>query len=765
MTVKIQFKITLESDYHIGAGYGGGPLIDSALFRNQDGLPIIRGTTLAGLLKDGLWRLLQSPLLQNERKCKNAGLVDSSFEYCGEGLGAQDSLCPLCLIFGTPAQKKFWRFSTARPANDEVVADSQIVQNVRINPQTGRAATAQLFSREESQPLEFLFTAESIGADDNTLGQAALLAAAARNVRALGRGRSRGSGACTISIENVEGLAIQAPVANWQEYLMETFSAYWLDGDRESDTSVEVRAFSLPEWDENGEAVCVQLVARLDEPLIISRNAEAGNNYNSAEYILGQTLRGAFAWRTISNGFHVDGNEENSKIFNRIFLRGGARFGNLYPAFVNRRSETLYPSVPMPRDAVTCKVFPGREPVGHGVWFGTQGNIFECPKCGSPLQNLKGFSILNNSDNVKYNPEFLNGFSPMSHIEMHPRIDPHTGRVREGDLFGYKVLDEGQFFVGEMIFAHPSAWETFKVLAGVVEHQPYSLQLGKANEKGYGKTTCWFEIKESLFANSIGDRFTEGESTTEFTMTFLSDVILQDPWGRYYSGFDSTWLADLLDLEEDQVQSVENAAFSRRHAVEGFNAKLGLPRWRDIAIAAGSTAVVHTGKPILIDQLRAIEANGVGLRKAEGFGRIVFNSPYQRDSVFNRFITIGENLPSKPEHLHQSEMRDWQEKLDDQNWKNCNHQAFIGVARWLYTNRTKSIQILISGMKNMGNQMPADIGQRMKDSQFEKDLGQGVELLIKMLEAIDSCSQEQQPEMVSMLADTLAANIRDEGGR
>ena len=49
MSLRLTFQITLESDYHISAGHGLGARVDSALLRDADGVPVIRGTALTGL--------------------------------------------------------------------------------------------------------------------------------------------------------------------------------------------------------------------------------------------------------------------------------------------------------------------------------------------------------------------------------------------------------------------------------------------------------------------------------------------------------------------------------------------------------------------------------------------------------------------------------------------------------------------------------------------------------------------------------------------
>src|SRR5437868_2867375 len=112
MAFTLTFEIALHSDYHISAGHGLGARVDSALLRDVDGVPVIRGTTVTGLLRDGLWRLVQLPPMQQYRRCKASGLIDQGERsYCGER-GSSKSECPLCRLFGSPMHPKRWRISS-----------------------------------------------------------------------------------------------------------------------------------------------------------------------------------------------------------------------------------------------------------------------------------------------------------------------------------------------------------------------------------------------------------------------------------------------------------------------------------------------------------------------------------------------------------------------------------------------------------------------------------------------------------------------------
>jgi CRISPR-associated protein Csx10 len=106
--VELNFQLEIKTDYHIGAGHGVGAMVDSALQRDGDRVPVLRGTTLVGLLRDGMWRLLQIPPLQkhfeehrkSEDERRNAERSEA-VAYCPDL-----DKCPLCRILGAPSQPK-----------------------------------------------------------------------------------------------------------------------------------------------------------------------------------------------------------------------------------------------------------------------------------------------------------------------------------------------------------------------------------------------------------------------------------------------------------------------------------------------------------------------------------------------------------------------------------------------------------------------------------------------------------------------------------
>jgi len=72
--------------------------------------------------------------------------------------------------------------------------------------------------------------------------------------------------------------------------------------------------------------------------------------------------------------------------------------------------------------------------------------------------------------------------------------------------------------------------------------------------------------------------------------------------------------------------------FAKTREIDGFHNYLGLPRWRDRALIAGSAAGIQIiddkfSNDDIVKKLEELEMTGIGLRRHEGFGQIVINHP------------------------------------------------------------------------------------------------------------------------------------------
>lgn len=752
----LTFEITLKSNYHIGAGYGKGFDVDSALLREADGTPALRGSELTGLARDGVYRLLKLPLLQKYP--------------ADETLGR---------LFGTSAQTKSWRFASAYP-QERCFQITQPVQRVCIDPRTRRAKPHELFSQEEGLAgQKFHFAVICPYNNAAALDEAAFLVAGIRNVRQLGRSRRRGLGECVIHLTGVDGIdeTLKTAGQSWEKWFLIRFDQVWLRGKPiENKMSTSKSAVELINV-YKGSTVRLRVIARLDEPLLIAQRVSAGNQFDTCLFIPGSVLLGALAGRAAQCSDLA--NPEMYSDFVSLFLRGGITFPMLYPAY--EYQNNLYPAIPAPFGLVTCSVVPlQRDSEGHGAY--PAGVYANCPKCDNRLEPVNGFIILKRG---------LYIYSPSLSSEMHINIDKITQRVVKGSLYGYTVLNAGQYFVGELHCAGEVVWQRLQEMTGIAERKPLTLQLGKARQRGYGQATVWLERcvnrPPDLIQWPLEKRVVD--PAQPIALTLLSDTVITNAWGQKTLGFGEDWLEALLELGPLEIQD----AYAQIKTVDGFNATLGLPRWRDTALSAGSMARISLKNPPgdWITQMQKLETEGIGLRRNEGYGRVVFNHPvYEHHENLKESdmpLDLQMRLHRGPEQ--NSFILSWEEKLEDLLPSKGNlDNRFTALARWLHGHSGMKPETLLNIFASEYNIETNEIvnykrsfgqpdeslitaigeqeyGQRAKDNFFTKDCKNEIRAIWKALTYLRKEDGQHWRCGIERLAGWINALTREKGGQ
>lgn len=707
MTLELTFLLELRSDYHISAGHGLGPSIDSALHRDVDGVPVLRGTTVTGLLRDSLRRLLSLPLLANWQSCVNLG-QSSCYDT-----GSQ-ALCPLCTIFGGPWAPRRWRNSSARPvglsepARIEVwtpgETGSLVAPHVRVNPRTRRAEARKLFFREEGDAnLRFEFSLHCEDSSDQGLDEAAWLMAAARNLRHLGAGRRRGRGECRVRL--IDAIGITSPTGQTaEEYLLERFKGLAGRGPADQESGASQDESNEQNWAvvAADKPYLMLITIRLDEPALISGKGVAGNEFESLDYIPGVALRGALAGRAASR-HQLRPGQEVYQAFVNCFCRGGVRFLPLYLANLSGSGEgaRLQVALPAPQDILSCETYPGfiedRDADTHGAasYAMDEDGRLRCPVCkrnGHDDVELKPFLGF-----LRLGPDASPAWEVERITEMHVAIEPDSGRAAEGALFSFDALAPGQYFCGLLTCQGEAQWQQFCRLVDLpVAGGELKLRLGKASRRGYGQASAWIEPLQIQSPHPwemapLDQRVTE--PVEGFVMTLLSDTIALDDWGRCLTELEgpdgAAWLERVLGLKVKVVRS-----FCASRPVDGRNAYLGLPRWRDIAIIAGSSF----GLKLVGDQdaatmrkaLARAEIEGIGARRNEGFGWVLFNHPLMHncEGVEPAIVPLPASLaPATQGREHpcwqDQDLDEWRSKLDDVDGKHFRYTEFEALARLL----------------------------------------------------------------------------------
>ncbi len=628
MTIQLRFRLEFKSDWHVGAGHGLGVRADAAIQRDPDGIPIISGATLKGLFRDALHDLRT---------------------HSGYGKDFPG------MILGSAEIESVWQFSEARPVDDEQLPrlepgddHAHIVTGVRVQPATRSAERGKLYQREMgSRALVFGFTIEGSWPTQELTDQEAVewLVVAARYIRRLGSRRRRGAGKCRIALDD---LGLQAELLTAFERRRREARPAKLELPRRSEV------FN-PQADRDETARRYRLFLRADNPLVVAQRPESGNVYETRVRIPGQTLRGALAKRV--NPARLD--DAGLETFLRLFVLGGVWFNDLLLWEPDDTGQAGHVVDMLPLGIVKC----ADGILGNTLILPSLKNLRDC-------RNYQAYAGLQDGWTATLRP---NAFQRTT--RMHVQVDPESKRADDGNLFAYDAIPRGSYFVGEITLQEDVMWPELSALLRANLEQPFELAVGKGRRRGYGACTAWIEPlpdddpplwTQMPLAARLGLL-----PPRQLVVTLVSDTILLDHWGRAIQRFEASWLADELRLNKDEFQIADSVVRSR--LVEGFDTLSGLPRWRDRALMAGSGVRFEVGFDPLgrLEHFADLERRGIGLRRNEGFGRIVFNHPWHTMSLQAEFaapIRLPETLAqSRPAtgNTRAEFLVEWRDLLDE----------------------------------------------------------------------------------------------------
>ncbi len=648
----LRFTLKFLSDFHLGTGKGSSE-VDSLLMRESDDLGspiIIKGTTIVGTLRQALYDLLQLPPFEKDRKCKSSGL-NSAHIYC---TGPRTDQCPICRILGTPEQEKRWYFSVGQPVANMA---TQMVTRSSIDRETRTSEDRKLFSYEAGgKDTKFSFSVEHDRSTIDVMKDAAYIVAGFRFIRSLGSSKRRGKGACIISLDSIEPEITKKAAQGW---FLEIFKQ--LHTGNKIDVQIEQ---SKQEISVESSEYMIEIVA--DEPILITQNMGSGNLYSGLDYIPGQTLRGAFAWKAIRGG--ILDTQEGRNIFKEMYERNKFQVSEIYPA----PDECEKAAIPIPLAMRFCEFYPNEHEVTHN---GESSNLCEsCKKKGihSKMDKIDGF----------IDPNILS-LQPDSTHDMHIAIDPGKRVVKRGNLYEYSSISKGTRFLGT---AHLEP-EIFAKFLKFLHHDVTTekdritihLHIGKATSRGYGKAHLTF-IPEvgalKIFTwEPIEKRILS--INKPIIMNFISDTVLRDKYGRYCNKITEALLNSLIGYK---TKICKNTV--RTKQIERFDASSGLPRWQDSAIIAGSVVefTLDDGDKISLEDIRKrlkdMEEKKIGLNTSTGFGMICFNHPIR---FYERHIGH-----------QQSPSTDNQESIELKSLKSLakeSKKSMVAIARLLYTGK------------------------------------------------------------------------------
>lgn len=371
----------------------------------------------------------------------------------------------------------------------------------------------------------------------------------------------------------------------------------------------------------------IKLTCSLGSAATLSSAPGAVSSYASPtlDWIPGTSVLGALAarWRK------QNGPSLNEKDFRDTFCSDSVRFETLLPVAADGHTVR-----PIPLSAHTCKSRPGWDAAAHGVvdLLLCDAVPTECAVegCGSPLEQYAGLCAGNAPGQFA---KFVHDVQMTAHNE----LDDETVTTREGRLFSRSGIAQASQFVGAISGDNPA-------LAHL--SNPGALRVGQNTRKrGVLEIDSWlagqsnFDYVRNMlgYESGVQARFDTMNPTPEqkdvlFTLTLVTDTILVDDWLRPVTVLDEDALKLLPGCPQLDVKL--KRAFCRSRRVSGWYKAHEMPRMDDLAISAGSCASFvanvtdSAGRDSLIDWLKGLEGEGLGLRRNEGFGRIVVCDPF-----------------------------------------------------------------------------------------------------------------------------------------
>lgn len=336
---------------------------------------------------------------------------------------------------------------------------------------------------------------------------------------------------------------------------------------------------------------CFALRIELLEDVVASQRSATQGGHRGLDYIPGAMLLGAAAAKL----YHTLDTETAYDLFHS----GAVRFGNGYPIC----HDSLAWPIP------NCWHHPKMEPATSG------GRLI-----ASAIQNFQfGNTFTTENGEKQIQPKQLrNGFvsmygdhvSPETDMRMKTAIEPGTGRVAQGQLFGYDSIQAGQAF-GAIIEFDPSAEGLADRLRDTLLGE---VQLGRSRSSEYGRV----QISPANFSWPSGRL---EPSSKLLTLWLLSDVALIDENGQ--PTLDPR--PEYLGLSQGEV--VWKNTFLRHRSYSPWNGKRQQPDLERFVLTQGSVIQLRSDTEYTADDLAGLE-HGVGLHREQGLGRVWVNPEF-----------------------------------------------------------------------------------------------------------------------------------------
>ena len=611
LTPQSQFLATLKltSDWHIGLGAGRPGEVDRLVQRDHDGLPFIPAKTLTGIWRDtcetvalgldngqvGGWSAWVMYLFGEQPAIATSAQVQANAHE------------PKAAALSIRAAYFSDSFKGAIASNPPLLAAVTFIKpGIAIEAGTGCAKENFLRFEEMARAGATLQADCELSLAGLTLEQQqaayGLLVVSTRMMTRLGGKRRRGAGGCTLSLD--------ANVDDWLSWLSQNPKPP--DTSFPLDTPSEAISRISPQWQAEipttaGTAwVSVPLQITTQSPLVIASRT-LGNVVETLDYIPGTHLMRLAVQRLRHSGVNI-----GQAIAHQSLLVTNATL-----AIHEQRS------LPVPLALSGTKLGGGLEKGGT-----VYNRLVESPPTqGQQKGERGGYIAIGKSQQLFFEKV---GKAVLTHNTIDDAVQRPTQAV--GGVYSYQAIIPNTTFRAELRVTAEIASQLAAQRADWWEALTGSAKLGQSKKDSYGQVTI-----TALEPFSTSATIEPAESSNHhLTVWLLSDLLLRDQ--RLRPSTSVTVLATALSeqlgceltLREDWDQGSVRSLFARSHRIESWQVRWGLPRPSLAGFAAGSCFVFQCAEGQRLDpsKLAEIAVQGIGDRRAEGFGQVLLNSPF-----------------------------------------------------------------------------------------------------------------------------------------
>ena len=337
------------------------------------------------------------------------------------------------------------------------------------------------------------------------------------------------------------------------------------------------------------------------EPLLATALEGDPNSSVSLPFIPGSMLRGALIARHLAHTSIPDA--AGDPTCHRLFFDGHTRYLHAYP-LDRKRNRTL----PTPR--------------AWKVEKATRTPVYDLSVESASINQPKSLS----ESFVWLDANELELYEPGKQVNVHTQRDRKMGRAvaGAGSVFQYEAIAAGEAFGGIILCADGADADTLQALL-----EQGDLPMGGSRGAGYGLVEIQ-NIRHVADWREVPVDLDDIPSDGELTVTLLSDALIRDANGQYTAYLDAASLGGWL---EARLELIPERTHAQSAIVGGFNRKWGLPLSQVPVARAGSVYVFRAVEPIPPAGLTRLMVDGIGERRAEGFGRVAINWHSQYDTL------------------------------------------------------------------------------------------------------------------------------------